>query len=57
MESSKDGSLEEDGSNSTLFKKLYDPLLENQEACPKVDSFLTQDKYNEELYECNSLND
>ncbi|XP_043331320.1 DNA cross-link repair 1A protein [Cervus canadensis] len=57
MESSKDGSLEEDDNSSTLSKKLYDPLLKDQEACPEVDSFLTQDKYNEELYECNSLND
>ena len=56
MESSKDGSLE-DGNSSTLSKKLYDPLLKDQEACPEVDSFLMQDKYNEELYECNSLND
>ncbi|KAB0382612.1 hypothetical protein FD755_004529 [Muntiacus reevesi] len=56
MESSKDGSLEDDNS-STLSKKLYDPLLKDQEAYPEVDSFLTQDKYNEELYECDSLND
>uniref|UniRef100_A0A8C6FRN8 DNA cross-link repair 1A protein n=1 Tax=Moschus moschiferus TaxID=68415 RepID=A0A8C6FRN8_MOSMO len=57
MESSKEDNQEEDDSSSTLFKKRYDPLMKDQEACPEVDSFLTQDKYNEELYECNSLND
>ncbi|XP_057593354.1 DNA cross-link repair 1A protein isoform X2 [Hippopotamus amphibius kiboko] len=55
MESSKDGSLEEDDCSSTLFTKLHDPLLKDQEkSCLKVDSFLTQDKYNEELYECST---
>ncbi|XP_058910812.1 DNA cross-link repair 1A protein [Kogia breviceps] len=58
-QSSKDGSsLEEDESSSALSKKLHDPLLKDQEeSCPEVDSFLTQDKYDEELYRCNTLND
>lgn len=56
-ESSKDGSLEDENS-STLSKKLHDPLLKDQEeSCPEVDSFLTQDKYDEESYKCNTLND
>ncbi|KAB1271306.1 DNA cross-link repair 1A protein [Camelus dromedarius] len=58
MESSEDGSLEEDDSSSTLLKKLHDPFLKDQEDnCSEVDSFLTQDKYNKELYKCNTLND
>ncbi|XP_012519333.1 PREDICTED: DNA cross-link repair 1A protein [Propithecus coquereli] len=57
-ESSKDGSLEEDDHSSTLFEKLQDPLLQDQEeSCPKVNGFLTQNKYDEELYEYSTLND
>ncbi|XP_004374916.1 DNA cross-link repair 1A protein [Trichechus manatus latirostris] len=56
-ESSKDGSLEDDNS-STLFKKIRDPLLKGQEAsCPEMNSFLTQNKYNEELYKYHTLTD
>nr|XP_054099305.1 DNA cross-link repair 1A protein isoform X2 [Callithrix jacchus] len=56
-ESSKDGSLEEDDS-CTLLIKQRSPLLKDQdESCPKVNSFLTQDKHDEELYRFSSLND
>uniref|UniRef100_A0A2K5CNA6 DNA cross-link repair 1A protein n=1 Tax=Aotus nancymaae TaxID=37293 RepID=A0A2K5CNA6_AOTNA len=56
-ESSKDGSLEEDDS-CTLLIKQHGPLLEDQdESCPKVNSFLTQDKHDEGLYRFSSLND
>uniref|UniRef100_A0A8C3YSV9 DNA cross-link repair 1A protein n=1 Tax=Catagonus wagneri TaxID=51154 RepID=A0A8C3YSV9_9CETA len=56
-ESSKDGSLEEDDSSSTLLKTHRDPLLKYQEErSPEVDSFLTQDKYNKELYKYNTQN-
>ncbi|KAM6183951.1 DNA cross-link repair 1A protein [Erethizon dorsatum] len=55
--SSKDGSLEDDHS-STEFKNLHGHLLRNpEETCPKVNSFLTQDKYSEGLYKCSALND
>lgn len=54
-ESSRDGSLEDDNS-WTLFKKFHGPLLTHQESCPKMNSFLTQDKYNEELYKYRTLN-
>lgn len=55
-ESSKDGSLEDDNS-STDFKKLPGSFLkELEESCPKVNSFLTQDKYTEELHQCSALN-
>lgn len=54
-ESSRDGSLEDDNS-CTLFKKIHGPLLIHQESSPKVNSFLTQDKYNEELYKYKTLN-
>ncbi|XP_014641241.1 PREDICTED: DNA cross-link repair 1A protein isoform X2 [Ceratotherium simum simum] len=57
-ESSKDGSLDEDDSSSPWFKKFRGPLLKDQEeSCPEVNSFLTEDKYNEELYENNAVND
>ncbi|XP_012303442.2 DNA cross-link repair 1A protein [Aotus nancymaae] len=56
-ESSKDGSLEEEDS-CTLLIKQHGPLLEDQdESCPKVNSFLTQDKHDEGLYRFSSLND
>ncbi|EHB09740.1 DNA cross-link repair 1A protein [Heterocephalus glaber] len=56
-ESSKDGSLEDDES-STVFKNLRGHLLKNpEESYPKVNSFLTQDKYSEGLCKCNALND
>ncbi|MBV97466.1 DNA cross-link repair 1A protein, partial [Eschrichtius robustus] len=49
-ESSKDGSLEGDVNSSTLSKQLHGPLLKDQEeSCPEVDSFLTQEKYDEEF--------
>ncbi|XP_008569249.1 PREDICTED: DNA cross-link repair 1A protein isoform X1 [Galeopterus variegatus] len=58
IKSSKDGSLQEDDNSSTLFKKLHGPLLEDQEeSCPEVNSFLTQNKYNEELDSYSTLND
>lgn len=51
MGSSKDGSLEEDGNSCTLFEKVHCPLLRDQvESGPELNSFLAQDKYNEELY-------
>ncbi|XP_058400023.1 DNA cross-link repair 1A protein isoform X1 [Diceros bicornis minor] len=57
-ESSKDGSLDEDDSSSPWFKKFRGPLLKDQEeSCPEVNNFLTEDKYNEELYENNAVND
>lgn len=57
-ESSKDGSLEEDDNSCSLFKNFHGPLLKDQEkSCPKANSFLTQDKYNEELYKDETLND
>lgn len=52
-ESSKDGSLEEDDSSSTLFRKRRDSFLKDLEgSCPEMGSFLPQDKYDEELYKC-----
>ncbi|XP_010587276.1 DNA cross-link repair 1A protein [Loxodonta africana] len=57
-ENSKDGNLEEDDISSTLFKKLRNPLLKGQEdSCPEMNNFLTQDKYNEELYKYHTLTD
>lgn len=57
-ENSKDGSLEEDDNSCSLFEKFHGPLLKDQEkSCPKVNSFLTQDTYNEELYNNKTLND
>ncbi|XP_006879983.1 PREDICTED: DNA cross-link repair 1A protein [Elephantulus edwardii] len=57
-ESSKDGSQEEDESDSTLFKKHHGPSLKGQEvSCSEVNGFLTQDKYNEELSKCPTLTD
>ncbi|KAL2769244.1 DNA cross-link repair 1A protein, partial [Daubentonia madagascariensis] len=57
-ESSKDGSLEEDDHSSILVEKLQGPLLQDQEeSCPKVNGFLTQDRYDEELYKYNTVND
>ncbi|EFB23324.1 hypothetical protein PANDA_001409, partial [Ailuropoda melanoleuca] len=54
-ESSKDGSLGEDDSNSTWFQKLHGSFLkEQQESGPHVDG-LTQDKYHEVLYKYNTL--
>ncbi|XP_005320745.2 DNA cross-link repair 1A protein [Ictidomys tridecemlineatus] len=55
-ESSKDGSLEEDDS-STSFKNLPGPFLKDlEESCPKVNSFLTQQKNTKELCKCSALN-
>lgn len=55
-ESSKDGSLEDDG-NSTSFEKLLGSSLQDQEeSFHEANSFLTQDKYNEELYRSSALN-
>uniref|UniRef100_A0A8D2AVF9 DNA cross-link repair 1A protein n=1 Tax=Sciurus vulgaris TaxID=55149 RepID=A0A8D2AVF9_SCIVU len=55
-ESSKDGSLEEDDNSCTNFKKLAGPFLKDlEESCPKVNSFLTQDKHTEESYKCSAL--
>ncbi|XP_055104594.1 DNA cross-link repair 1A protein [Symphalangus syndactylus] len=57
-ESSKDGTLEEDDDSCGFFKKRHGLLLKDQdESCPEVNSFLTQDKYDEGLYRFNSLND
>lgn len=57
-ESSKDGSLEEDDDSCAFFKKRHGPLLKDQdESCREVNSFLTQDKYDEGVYRFNSLND
>uniref|UniRef100_A0A2K6RK71 DNA cross-link repair 1A protein n=1 Tax=Rhinopithecus roxellana TaxID=61622 RepID=A0A2K6RK71_RHIRO len=57
-ESSKDGSLEEDDDSCAFFQKRHGPLMKDQdESCRKVNSFLTQDKYDEGLYRFNSLND
>lgn len=57
-DSSKDGSQEEDDNSSPLFKKFHGPFLKDQEESrPEVYSFLTQDKYNEELSEYNAVND
>uniref|UniRef100_A0A5F9D3X8 DNA cross-link repair 1A n=1 Tax=Oryctolagus cuniculus TaxID=9986 RepID=A0A5F9D3X8_RABIT len=55
-ESSKDGSLEDDG-NSTPFEKLHGSSLQDQEdSVHEANSFLTQDKYSEELYRSSALN-
>ncbi|KAM5243578.1 DNA cross-link repair 1A protein isoform 1-T5 [Hipposideros larvatus] len=54
-ESSRDDSLEDDNS-CTLFTKFHGPLQTHQESCPKMNSCLTQDKYNEELYKFKTLN-
>lgn len=57
IDSSKDGSLEDD-SSCTWLKKFHGPLLTDQEdGCLEVNTFLTQDKYNEELYKYKTLND
>ncbi|XP_007939779.1 DNA cross-link repair 1A protein [Orycteropus afer afer] len=57
-ESSKDGSLEEDDNSSTLCKNLRGPFGKGQKnSCPEVNSCLTQDKYNEELYTYHTLPD
>ncbi|XP_076982203.1 DNA cross-link repair 1A protein isoform X2 [Tamandua tetradactyla] len=57
-ESSKDGSLGEDDNSATLLKNLHGPLLrDSEDNCSKVNSFLSQDKYNEELYKYCTLND
>lgn len=56
--SSKDGSVEEDDSCSTLFRKLHGSFLKDQqESGPYLDSFLTQDKYHEVLYKSSTLPD
>ncbi|XP_054437525.1 DNA cross-link repair 1A protein [Pteronotus mesoamericanus] len=55
-ESTKDGSLEEDDNSSSLLRNFHCPLLRDQESGSKVNSILTQDKYNEELYKYNTLN-
>ncbi|KFO28983.1 DNA cross-link repair 1A protein [Fukomys damarensis] len=55
--SSKDGSLEDDNS-TTVFKNFHGQSPKNpEESFPKVNSFLTQDKYSEGLYKCSALND
>ncbi|XP_058154339.1 DNA cross-link repair 1A protein [Dasypus novemcinctus] len=57
-ESSKDGSLEEDDNSSTLLKNHHVPSLRDLEnTSSKVNSFLTKDKYNEELYKYRTVND
>ncbi|XP_022355155.1 DNA cross-link repair 1A protein [Enhydra lutris kenyoni] len=56
--SSKDGSVEEDDSSSTLFRKLHGSFLKDQqESGPYVDGFLTQDKYHDVLYKFSTLPD
>lgn len=56
--SSKDGSVEEDDSPSTLFRKLHGSFLKDQQKSgPYLDSFLTQDKYHEVLYKSSTLPD
>ncbi|KAM8781755.1 DNA cross-link repair 1A protein isoform 1-T2 [Rhynchonycteris naso] len=56
-EGSKGGSLEDDNS-CALLKNFHCPFLRDQEEDgPQVKSFLTQDKYNEELYKYDTLND
>ncbi|XP_004579866.2 DNA cross-link repair 1A protein [Ochotona princeps] len=50
-ESSKDGSLEEEDSSLASFGKLRGPILQDQEdSFPTGGSFLTQNRYNGELY-------
>lgn len=57
-ESSKDGSLEADDSSCTLFKNAHCPLLRSQqERGSEMNSFFTQERYNEELYTYSPLND
>ncbi|EPQ12869.1 DNA cross-link repair 1A protein [Myotis brandtii] len=57
-ECSKDGSLEADDNNCTLFKNVHCPLLRSQqESGFEMNSFLTQERYNEELYTYSTLND
>uniref|UniRef100_G1Q436 DNA cross-link repair 1A protein n=1 Tax=Myotis lucifugus TaxID=59463 RepID=G1Q436_MYOLU len=57
-ESSKDGSLEADDNSCTLFKNVHCPLLRSQqESGSEMNSFLTQERYNEELYTYSTLND
>lgn len=57
-ESSKDGSLEEGDDSCALFKNAHCPLLRNQqESGSEMHSFLTQGRYNEELYACSTLRD
>lgn len=57
-ESSKDGSLEAVDNSCTLFKNAHCPLLRSQqESGSEMNSFLTQERYNEELYTYSTLND
>lgn len=57
-ESSQGGSPEEDDNGCTLFKNVHCPLLRNQqESGSGMNSFLTQERYNEELYTYSTLND
>ncbi|XP_003787201.1 DNA cross-link repair 1A protein [Otolemur garnettii] len=55
-ENSKDSCLQEDNDCSTSFEKLQGHLLQDQEeGYPKVNSFLTQHKYDAELYKYSTL--
>ncbi|XP_036191815.1 DNA cross-link repair 1A protein [Myotis myotis] len=57
-ESSKDGSLEADDSSCTFLKNAHCPLLRSQqESGSEMNSFFTQERYNEELYTYSTLND
>ena len=56
-QSTKGGSLEEDDNSCSLLRNFHCPLLGDQEESgPEVQGILTQDKYNEELYKYNTLN-
>lgn len=55
-ESSKDGSLEEEDTSSSLFHQLRgSSLRDQQERGPHVHGFVTQDQHDEVLYKHNTL--
>ncbi|XP_042765223.1 DNA cross-link repair 1A protein [Panthera leo] len=55
-ESSKDGSLEEEDTSSSLFHQLHgSSLRDQQERGPHVHGFVTQDQHDDVLYKHNTL--
>ncbi|XP_045438081.1 DNA cross-link repair 1A protein isoform X2 [Pipistrellus kuhlii] len=57
-ESPKGGSPEEDDNSSALFKNDHCPFLRSQQGGgSEMNSFLTQERYNEELYTYSTLSD
>ncbi|XP_060027231.1 DNA cross-link repair 1A protein isoform X2 [Erinaceus europaeus] len=55
-ENCRDGSLDDDNSRTAWFTKLPSFLPKNQDHCSAMNSLLIRDKYNEELYNSNTLN-